>query len=203
MATATKQRLVTFLEFCERIPEGQKADLIEGVIHVASPDNIEHHDIGFWIARVLSDFLDEKGIGGRVFHSRIAFRLDKFNAPEPDLAYVRPERTHLVQDAHIAGPPDWAVEIISPDSVQRDYEKKRQQYERFGVPEYWIIDPLQRRITCYRLTTGGIYQPVRQRGGKIVSTIIPGWWLRTDWLWESPLPAKARALKEILASSPG
>ncbi len=199
MATATKQRLVTFLEFCERIPQGQKADLIEGVIYVASPDNIEHHNIGGWLYRLLGDFLEEKGIAGCLFHFRIAFRLDKFNAPEPDLAYVRPERTHLVQDAHIAGPPDWAVEIISPDSIQRDYRKKRKQYQRFRVPEYWIIDPLQQRTKCYRLTSAGKYQEIRMRGGKIVSQVIPGFWLRPNWLWQYPLPSKAKALKEILA----
>src|SRR5436853_1266473 len=85
MSTATKYQLYTFEEFCDLIPEGQKADLIDGVIYMASPDNVEHSDLDYWLFRVIADFLDEREILGKLCGSRIAFRLGPTGGPEPDL----------------------------------------------------------------------------------------------------------------------
>lgn len=198
-----EHRLWTFEDFCEQIPEGVKADLIEGVIHVASPDNIHHNDLDLWYAEVLRRYLRKRKIKGRVFGFRIAFRLDDENGPEPDLAYIRPERVHLIRKTFIKGPPDWALEIVSPSSVERDYRKKRAQYERFGVPEYWIVDPLEELMTCFRLGKTGKYKEIRPRDGKIVSHVIPGFWVKPQWFWQSPLPDEVEVLREILESANG
>jgi Uma2 family endonuclease len=198
---ATDREVWTFGQFCERIPEGLKADLIDGVIHVASPDNLKHYEIDFWLAEIIARFLRKRKIKGRVFGWRIAFRLDDENGPEPDLAYVGPERTHLIRATHVKGPPDWALEIVSPSSVERDYTQKHDQYERFGVPEYWIIDPVEERMTCYRLGKNGKYKEIRSREGKIHSQVIPGFWVRPEWFWQSPLPDEDETLREILAAA--
>jgi Uma2 family endonuclease len=204
MATIAADRAVwTFEQFCERIPEGMKADLIDGVIHVASPDNLKHYEIDFWYAEILTRFLRKRKIKGRVFGFRIAFRIDDVNGPEPDLAYVRPERVHLIRKTHVKGPPDWALEIVSPSSVERDYQDKRKQYERAGVPEYWIIDPLEQTMTCYRLGKNGKYKEVRSRDGKMHSQVIPGFWVKPEWFWMTPLPDEDETLREILAGANG
>lgn len=201
--TAIDREVWTFEQFCERIPEGMKADLIDGVIRVASPDNIQHHEIDAWFLIVLTLFLKKRKIKGRVFGFRIAFRLDDENGPEPDLAYVCPERVHLIRKTHIKGPPDWALEIVSPSSVERDYDDKRNQFERFGVREYWIIDPLEERMTCYRLGKNGKYKEVRSRDGKMHSQVIPGFWVRPEWFWQPSLPDEDETLREILAAANG
>ena len=203
MIVAADYRVWTFEDFCDRIPEGMKADLIEGVIYVASPDSIYHHDLYFWVAQVLYRYLKSRKIKGRVFGSRIAFRLDDENGPEPDVAYLVPERTFVIRKTFIKGPPDWAVEIVSPDSVERDYSRKRKQYERAGVKEYWIIDPLEERMTCYRLGKNGKYKEVQPRDGKIHSRVIPGFWVNPAWFWQSPLPDEDETLREILAAANG
>lgn len=203
MAIAVEHRVWTFEEFCERIPEGLKADLIDGVIYVASPDNIEHNELNLWSAELLRRFLRKRKIKGRVFGFRIAFRLNGENGPEPDLAYVRPERVHLIRKTFIKGAPDWSLEIVSPDSVERDYQKKRLQYERAGVAEYWIVDPLEQRMTCYRLGANGKYKEIRSRDGKVHSQVIPGFWVKPAWFWQSPLPDEDEVLAEILAESNG
>jgi Uma2 family endonuclease len=193
----------TFEQFCERIPDGMKADLIDGVIYVASPDNLKHYETDYWLAEVLNRYLRKRKIKGRVFGFRIAFRLDDENGPEPDLAYVCPERVHLIRKTHIQGPPDWALEIVSPSSVERDYEKKLKQFERFGVREYWIIDPLEERMSCYRLGKNGKYKEVRARDGKMHSQAIPGFWVKPEWFWMTPLPDEDVVLPEILAAANG
>ena len=138
MTTAAKYQLYSFEEFCDLIPEGQKADLIDGVIYVASPDNIEHYSIYRWLSSLIEDYLEEARILGEIFGSRIAFRLGPTGGPEPDLGYVQGSRLHLVGKTYVDGPPDLAIEIVSPDSIERDYQKKLKQYEEAGVLAYWI-----------------------------------------------------------------
>src|SRR5207249_3641743 len=143
MIVETEHRVWTFEEFCDRIPEGLKADLIDGVIYVASPDNVQHYDIDIWLHILIRGYVKKRKIKGRLFGFKVAFRLGDHEGPEPDLAYLCPENVHRICRTYIDGPPDAAFEIVSPDSVVRDYQKKLKQYERAGVPEYWIIDPLE------------------------------------------------------------
>ena len=92
---------------------------------------------------------------GQVFVSRVAFRHRRGNGPEPDVAFVRRDRSHLVRRGFVQGPPDLAVEIVSPESVERDYGTKREQYRRAGVPEYWIVDEIEEKVTMLRLAAKG------------------------------------------------
>ncbi len=203
MIVAADYRVWTFEDFCARIPEGMKADLIEGVIFVASPDNIHHYDINSWYHAILRNFLRVRKIKGRLFGYRIAFRLGEEDGPEPDVAYLIPKHCQRIRKTFIDGPPDHALEIVSPDSVGRDYQKKRLQYERAGVKEYWIIDPLEERMTCYRLGKNGKYKEVRPRDGMIHSQVIPGFWVKPAWFWLTPLPDEDEVLREILAEADG
>jgi Uma2 family endonuclease len=201
VSTATKYQLYTFEEFCDLVPEGHKADLIDGVIYMASPDNIEHHRINKWLSWLLESFLMENELGGEIFGYRIAFRLNASNGPEPDLAYLKASGIHLARRGYIDGPPDWVVEIVSPESVERDHIKKRRLFEQAGVPEYWIIDPIRERLTCLRIGKGGSYRAIRPKKGSIGCQVIPGFWLRINWLWQKPLPAKKEVLAEIVGGA--
>ena len=199
MSVAIRRKLYTFEEFCDLIPEGEKADLIDGVIHMASPDSIEHHDIYGWLYRLICDFLEEMRILGRLFGSRVAFRLGRRYGPEPDLGYVSPERLDCIRSGYVIGPPDWAAEIVSPDSVERDYLRKRLLFERAGVLEYWIIDPSRKTITCLRRSNSGRFKTVKITGDKLESVVIKGFWVRPSWFWQSPLPSKNKVLAQIVA----
>src|SRR5258708_4232808 len=88
MSTALRYLRYSFDDFCKFVPDGVKADLIDGVIFMASPANIEHYRIEMWLIRLLWDYLEARGLIGEVFSSRIAFRLDSRNSPEPDIAFV-------------------------------------------------------------------------------------------------------------------
>src|SRR5262245_58263095 len=117
-------RPVTIDEFVTLVPDGQKADLLEGVIYVASPDAPEAADVNVFLSGILSFFVARRGLG-KIYGPRSAFRLSEFYAPEPDLAFVRQDRLHLWKKSYFQGPPDLAIEIVSPDSVERDTVVKR------------------------------------------------------------------------------
>jgi len=197
MATATRIKSYTFEDFCFLVKDGQKADLIDGVIYMSSPDNTDANELFVWLLGVLSLFIEAKDLG-KVYGSRVALRLDDRNAPEPDIAFVLKKRLHLVKRGHIAGAADLALEIISPDSVERDYVKKRKQYQRAGIPEYWIIDELKRKVILLRLDSKGKYQVVRPVKGELHSRVLPGFWLHPEWLWQKPLPKVLDIFYQIL-----
>ncbi len=90
------------------------------------------------------------------------------------------------------------MEIVSPESVDRDYHKKRALYERAGVAEYWIIDEDIRKVTLLRLGRNGKYREIRPVKGILRNQVIKGFWLRPEWLWAETRPRQADVLKQLL-----
>jgi Uma2 family endonuclease len=192
-------RLYTFADFCELVREHEKADLIDGVIYMASPENTGSNRLLRWLATLLNLLTARTGIG-EIFFSRVAFRLDDSNGPEPDIGFVLMSRLHLVERGKVRGRPDAAMEIVSPESIERDYQKKRRQFERARVPEYWIIDEIKETVVLLRLGPNGKYRQVRPVKGKLHSDVMKGFWLRPEWLFTLPRPYEPDILNEILAS---
>jgi Uma2 family endonuclease len=145
---------------------------------------------------VMDGFAEERELG-QVYGSRVAFRLAALHGPEPDIAFVRTKRLNLVQRGFVDGPPDLALEIVSPDSVERDYVRKREQYRQAGVKEYWIVDEMEQRVVLLRRNASGSYREVKPRLGVLHSKALPGFWLRPEWLWQEPRPKKRKVLAEI------
>src|SRR5262249_3996593 len=162
MSQVTTKQGITFEVFCSLVEDGHKADLIDGAIYMASPDNTDANELSVWLIRLIGDYVELKDLG-RLFASRVAFRLNETNYPEPDIGFMRKDRLGKVHRGHVDGPPDLAVEIVSPESVERDYEKKRKQYERAGVEEYWIIDEINETVTLLRLDSKGKFREVRAK----------------------------------------
>ena len=192
----------TFEDFFILVKDKEKADLIDGVIHMASPDNTDANDLFLWLTGLMYDFAELKDLG-KVYGSRVAFRLDDENSPEPDIGFVKKERLHLVQRGFVDGRPDAAIEIVSPESVERDYKQKRAQFQKARVPEYWIIDEIVQKVSWLRLTSNGSYREVKPRDGALHSQVLPGFWLRPEWFWMDPRPRKADVLAQILAEPRG
>lgn len=194
MATVTTIKRVTFEEFCRLVPDGQKADLIDGVIYMASPDSTDNNEIIVWLCSLLFLFV-LPGRLGKVYVNRVAYRLEDEGAPEPDVSFVAAVRAGQIKKGFVAGGPDLAIEVVSEESVERDYELKVAQYEEAGVPEYWIVDPLREKVTLLRLDRKGRYRPARRREGWFESKVLEGFRLRPEWLWQNPLPDPRDALE--------
>ena len=190
----------TFEDFCAIIREDQKADLIDGVIYMASPENTDSNQLFLWLASIMNIYTRRKKLG-KIFGSRVALRLDEEHGPEPDIAFVRTEHLDRVKRGHVAGAADLAVEIVSPESVERDYERKQELYQEYGISEYWIIDEEEQLVALLRLKKGK-YRQVRPKNGELHSEALAGFWLRPEWLWQEPRPDEFDTLMEILAKKP-
>lgn len=199
MSLQREDDLYTVDEFYDVIPDGVKADLIDGVIYVASPDTRRSDQLNGFIYKLMSNFLDIRGLDGHVSGTRYAYRLSEIRAPEPDVAYVRPERVEtVITEREGLGPPDIAVEIVSRDSRTRDYNEKKSLYESSGVQEYWLLDRIACRAEFYELMNGR-YEMVPLESNRLFrSRVLAGFWLDVDWLFGSKLPNAWTCLQQIL-----
>jgi Uma2 family endonuclease len=120
--------------------------------------------------------LDEHRIG-EVFHAPTDVVLSTFDVVEPDVLYVSNERADgLLAGTHITSAPDLVIEIASPGTRQRDETIKRRLYERFGVIEYWIVDPEIDVIRVYRRAGEGFARTKelsREAGDLLTTPLLP------------------------------
>jgi Uma2 family endonuclease len=117
---------------------------------------------------------------------------------EPDLLFVAREHLARLRAAYLDGPADLVIEIVSPESRLRDRGEKFAEYELGRVREYWLIDPEARRADFFRLDAEGRYQRIPVGAdGVYRSEVIPGFWLKIEWLWRDPLPPDLEVLREL------
>ncbi len=168
----------------------------EARLYVSNTD--DHQRMLDFLTTVLSIFLEVTGLGS-VRSAGYAMQAQAGGSGrEPDLVFVAAEHADRIQSSHLVGPPDLAVEIVSPDSVTRDHVEKFEEYEAAGISEYWIVDsrPGKDRAEFFVLRDG-VYQPAPAADGIYRSTVLEGFWLRLSWLWE-PEPRPLLALRELL-----
>jgi Uma2 family endonuclease len=199
MVRRTRTGPYLFTEFLEIVRKDQKADLINGVIYMASPENTDHNLLLFWLGQIMNIFVTERQLG-RVYINKVAYRLTEDTAPEPDLAFVRADRLGIIRRGYIEGPPDLAVELVSPDSVTRDYEDKRLAYETAGVGEYWIIDPDENQTTFLTRGPSGFVETLPEEH-VFRSCVIPGLAIDIRWLWQRPLPSALTIVQRLVAGT--
>jgi len=201
VARSTEPDQLTVEDFFVIVQDGQKADLIDGVIHMASPDTPKNNQLANFVQFLLQGFVSVRRLG-EVYASRVAFVLTETRAPEPDIAFISNGRLDSVRESRVIGGPDIAVEIVSRDSRTRDYVEKRRLYEEAGVQEYWLIDPLQRRAEFYRLREGQYSLTAFEHNRIFRSEALAGFWLDVEWLFAEPAPNVYECLQQILAGEP-
>ena len=131
------------------MPDGQRAELIDGQIYYMAPLGRRHQNLLFSISRVIADYIDQKGGSCEVDIAPFAVFLNENdkNYVEPDISVIcNPDK---LDDKGCNGAPDWVIEIVSPSSQRMDYMIKLFKYRTAGVREYWIVDSLKNRITVY------------------------------------------------------
>ncbi|MFO7538938.1 MAG: Uma2 family endonuclease [Chloroflexota bacterium] len=174
---------ITAEEFFAFAPETEKAELIEGVMIVSPPPLDSHEKQNLFLLRLLSEYVEQQGLG-EVRGSRTAVRLSEAHVFEPDILFLSEERSHLLQERGVFGPPDLVVEILSASTAMYDRGDKLRAYERFGVQEVWLIDPYGPSGTLFYRQEEGLFVPMPvDNDGWLVSTALPGFQLQTDWLW--------------------
>jgi Uma2 family endonuclease len=185
------------------LPETLHAEWVDGEAIIFMTTTDVHADAAFFVARLLADFADEFGLG-RVRTAPHGLRV-RPDGPlrEPDVMFIRAEHLDRSKRLWIEGPADLVFEVISEDSPGRDRKDKFDEFQEGGVPEYWIYDPRPRhqRLDGYRLGDDGRYLAIQPNAdGRYHSSVLPGFWLRLEWLTQDPLPRPKDVLAEVLES---
>ncbi len=142
----------TIMEVYKMLPEGTLAELINGQIYMSPAPSHKHQRLLKTFLKIVDDFVIEKK-WGEFFVSPIDIFFDsRSNAVQPDLAFISYENPNQpLDDEPYQGSPDILVEFLSPSNNKHDLVTKKDLYEKFGVKEYWIIDPATKESIVYQL----------------------------------------------------
>lgn len=185
---------MTEQEFSDWCPDELRAEWVNGEVFLMAPGNIDHEDINHWLITITLTFVQSRNLG-RVLGNNFFVKLTR-QLRLPDLVFVKNERTHLIKHTRMEGAPDLVMEIVSPESRNRDRREKFEKYQSDGVPEYWIIDPLTRTIDLYELVNGR-YEEITPVDGKYQSKVLPGYYLRLEWLMSHQPPSPISVFREF------
>lgn len=187
---------VTFEEYLAQSSETHNCEWVDGEIITMPGASFQHQSISGFLTTILNIFVAQNDLG-KIVYSPFAMKLEaQRRGREPDILFVGKEKTHLIKKTYLDGAADLAIEIVSPESVGRDRGEKFVEYEAAGIAEYWLIDPERRQAEFYRLSENGFYQLVNPIDDVFASEVLPGFFLRVEWLWRETLPT-IDALKEL------
>jgi Uma2 family endonuclease len=151
--TVSRPKLLTYEDYCLLPDDGKRYELIEGELFVSPSPSTRHQLVSVRIVTELEQALGKTGLA-TVFHAPTDLLLANTTVVVPDLVIVGAARASIITRRALEGPPDVVVEILSPSSVDRDGYIKRRLYEKFAIPEYWLIDPEEDLVTVHRLDEG-------------------------------------------------
>jgi Uma2 family endonuclease len=161
---------------------------------MASPASDRHQDLAGFLTALLRVFVETHDLG---VIRPAPFQMKLAQGREPDLLFLASEHRDRLRETFLEGPADLVVEIVSPESVGRDRGEKFTEYEAGGVAEYWLLDPQRRWAEFYQLE-GGRYRLIfAGQEGEYRSAVLPNFWLRVAWFWQSPLPRVLDVLREL------
>lgn len=138
------------LEDIYSLPDGERAELINGKIYNMAPPNRIHQKLVMELSGVLREYIKSQHGSCEIYPAPFAVFLGE-NTPnyvEPDISVICDK--NKLTDKGCNGAPDFVIEIVSPGSRKMDYSTKNALYSDFGVREYWIVDPAKERATVYR-----------------------------------------------------
>jgi Uma2 family endonuclease len=165
IVSTTKMNASQFLLLGED-PPGVRLELVDGEIAVSPSPIPKHSFVVTKLIWILNNHIVPNDLGE--LHHDVDTLLDQYNVRRPDVLYFSKLRLHLIGEKAMEGPPDLAVEVISPSSVEVDREDKFSQYRRAGVMNYWIIDPAQRSVEGWTLENDEYVTTGRGVGSGIV-----------------------------------
>jgi Uma2 family endonuclease len=157
------------MEVFDILPEGTLAELIDNRLYMSPSPIFNHQDVLAEIAFHLRNFLKNKGI---VVISPFDVKLDQTrNAVQPDIVVILNNNPNQIKEGRYSGVPDLLVEVLSPGNKEFDLIVKKELYERFGVKEYWVVDPDTKLALVFSLQENR-YQKISESISKIHSDLL-------------------------------
>lgn len=160
--------------------DGKRHEIIEGEHYMNPAPSTNHQTVSRRIQFSLYSQIELKELG-QVFNAPVDLQLNEHNIVQPDIVIVLEAKRQIITPTKIKGIPDLIIEILSPTSTKNDCVLKRQVYETAGVPEYWIVDPIEHEVQQLVLASGK-YVP-REHGDTIILTVLKNVSVNLNEVW--------------------
>jgi len=137
------------------MPDEKRYELIEGELFMAPSPNEAHQRISGDLEFLLRQHVRENGLGF-VYDAPFDVVLSDEDVVQPDILFISKERSSIITVDNVRGVPDLIIEIISMSTSKRDKKEKNEIYSKYGVKEYWIVDPTVENIEVKVLEEDGL-----------------------------------------------
>lgn len=164
---------LTYADWLEIPEDNRRQELIGGRLIVPPPPSIPHQEVITEIGIRLREHAARHG--GRAFFLPTDVKLTEEDVVQPDALFLCPENLNRLTDRGLIGPPDLAVEVLSPSTKQLELHRKRGLYEEHGVREYLVVDPEAERVEVYILEDDRYGLPTLYGPGDVLRfAVMPG-----------------------------
>ncbi|RCJ24932.1 hypothetical protein A6S26_17150 [Nostoc sp. ATCC 43529] len=184
------------------MPHVKKAELIEGIVYVASPLRFNSHgkphgDLIIWLGTY------KVATPGVELGDNVTVRLDLDNEPQPDVVLLINElsggQACISEDDYIEGAPELIAEVAA-SSAANDLHDKKKVYRRNGVKEYIVWQSLENKLNWFSLQNEEYVQLEVDANGLIKSCAFPGLWLDVKALCRGEMTQVLAVLQQGLNS---
>lgn len=176
MPTAPSLPKLTYEDALYFPEDGQRHELIDGEHQVTPAPAPKHQWIAARLTRFLDGFVSEQRLG-RVLPAPLDVILSEADVVQPDLVFLATSSLERIGEKNVRGAPELVVEILSEATRRRDEITKRHLYERHGVEEYWIVDPVLETVKVYRRREGRFERAAElsvEAGDRLATPLLPG-----------------------------
>ncbi len=160
----------TMMEVFQSLPEGTLVQLIENNLIMSPAPTFRHQRILMKIIGQLQPFIEKRKLG-QVVVAPVDVYLNEENAYQPDIIFISRERQSIIEEDGLHGAPDLIIEILSPGTAKYDLKEKKEVYERFGVKEYWTVEPTSCSVQGWFLVEGK-FEEITAKDGAIPSRLL-------------------------------
>jgi Uma2 family endonuclease len=163
----------TYRDYC-LLPEDKRYELMDGELYMAPAPGTSHQTAVRNLGTLLWNYVRQNRLG-QVHFAPYDVILSDEDVVQPDVLFVSQERRSIISERGCEGPPDLVVEVLSPSTAQRDRELKRKVYARYGVREYWLVDPETQTVEVLALDAEDLTpQGAYSAADRVASQVLPG-----------------------------
>jgi len=172
----TVRRKLTYEDYVLFPEDGQRHEILDGEHYVVPAPTFDHQGILGNLFAPLALFVRQHRLGFVRF-APVDVLLSQHDIVQPDLLFISNQRAGIVRGANVQGAPDLVGEVLSDSTRLRDETMKRYLYDRFGVLEYWLVDPQPRTVKVFRRSGAGFLPPEEfsaVAGARLTTPLLPG-----------------------------
>jgi len=170
----------TYEDYAQLPDDGQRHEIIDGEHFVNPSPSTLHQHISKRLQYQLYTKIELAGLGV-LFDAPIDVQLSEHDIVQPDLVIILNENVRKITPTKIKVAPHLVVEILSPSNMDYDRITKRELYERFGVMEYWVIDPFEQQVDQWVLRDEKYF--LMPKSKVLALSIVNGIEVNFDTVW--------------------